>query len=212
MSKPIIHARSSAKKWGGVPEDYLVVHELMDSSKSAHASVAHRSVFHTAFGCYLVEKIVGMMITNSDHREVCVRDIAEQHCIEDMGFIPSLSHFLDHMDMQPWMAGTAKAVFAKARALGKDKELIESIKLRKPELRIVFTRDGKEYPVGPFKVVSQRKETLWVNSDNMLAWITDEPEPYNRVWVLSEWAKTFLPTVIDSNIPTWFDGFHIEPV
>ncbi len=30
MSKPYIHALSSAKKFGGKPEDYLEIHQLMD--------------------------------------------------------------------------------------------------------------------------------------------------------------------------------------
>lgn len=32
---PYIHAELSAKRFGGVPEDYLDIHELMDSSKAA---------------------------------------------------------------------------------------------------------------------------------------------------------------------------------
>jgi hypothetical protein len=27
MSKALVHARSSAKRWGGQPEDYLAIHE-----------------------------------------------------------------------------------------------------------------------------------------------------------------------------------------
>ena len=34
MSKPWIHALSSAKRFGGVPEDYIEIHNLMDSSKA----------------------------------------------------------------------------------------------------------------------------------------------------------------------------------
>lgn len=209
MSKPIVHARSSAKKWGGVPEDYMIVHELMDSSKAAHASVAHRSVFHTAFGCYIVEKIVGTMLTNSDGREICVRDIAEQHCIEDMGFIPSLSHFLDHVELQPWMAGTAKAVFARARASGKDKELVETMKLRKPEMRIVFVREGKDYPIGPFKAVSQDGESLRADGV-VVAFLVHRA--IDNVWRIADYARSFLPVPDQGTWITEAEGFRVEPV
>ena len=49
MSKAWVHAQSSAKRWGGKPEDYIDIHERMDSTKSAHAEVTHRCVFHSAF-------------------------------------------------------------------------------------------------------------------------------------------------------------------
>ena len=108
MSKALIHARSSARRWGGTSEDYIAIHEKIDSTKSAHAEVTHHCVFHSAFGIYLIEDIFGRTITNSDGREVFVRDIAEQHVLEDLGHIPSLSDWLREMPPQPWMAGARK--------------------------------------------------------------------------------------------------------
>ena len=108
MSKALIHARSSVKRWGGTPEDYLPIHEKMDSTKSAHAEVTHRCVLHSAFGIFIVEDVFGRTITNSDGKEVFVRDVAEQHVLEDLGFIPSLSDWLREMPAQPWMAGARK--------------------------------------------------------------------------------------------------------
>lgn len=108
MSKALVHARSSAKRWGGQPDDYLAIHEKMDSTKSAHAEVTHRCVFHSAFGIFVIESIFGRTLTNSDGREVFVRDVAEQHVLEDLGWIPSLSDWLREMPSQPWMAGAKK--------------------------------------------------------------------------------------------------------
>ena len=108
VSKALIHARSSARRWGGKPEDYLAIHEKIDSSKSAHAEVTHRCVFHSAFGIYVIEDIFGRTITNSEGKEVFVRDVAEQHVLEDLGWIPSLSDWLREMPSQPWMAGARK--------------------------------------------------------------------------------------------------------
>lgn len=105
MSKPHIHAQASVRRYGGCLEDYLPLHEKMDSTKIAHAEVSHRCVFHSAFGIYLIEEIFGRTLINSDGLEVCVRDIAEQHVLEDVGFIPSLSDWLHEMTVQPWMAG-----------------------------------------------------------------------------------------------------------
>ena len=103
--KPHIHAKNSAKKWGGAPEDYQSIHDTIDSSKSAHASVRHRLVLHSAFGIYLVERIHGVLLTNSDGAKVSVRDVAEDHVLEDLGTIPSLDDWLTELPIQQWMGG-----------------------------------------------------------------------------------------------------------
>ena len=103
--KPYLHAKSSAKRYGGEPSDYLPIHDFLDSSKSAHASVKHRAVLHSAFGIYLAERVFGHNIINSKGREVSVRDIAEQHVLEDLGTIPSLDDWLKGMPIESWMGG-----------------------------------------------------------------------------------------------------------
>ena len=47
MSKPWIHSLSSARRFGGKPEDYIEIHNLMDSSKAAMSSNAHRALTHS---------------------------------------------------------------------------------------------------------------------------------------------------------------------
>lgn len=106
--KPFIHAKSSAAKFGGKPEDYLPVHDLMDSSKAAVPDVRHRALFHSAFGIFMVEKMLGTTIKNSDGKQVSVRDIAEQHVMEDLGFIPTLETWLRNIKIEPWMNGAVK--------------------------------------------------------------------------------------------------------
>lgn len=106
--KPYLHAKSSARKFGGEASDYLAIHDFMDSSKSCHASVKHRAVLHSAFGIFIAERVFGHNITNSNGRAVSVRDIAEQHVIEDLGCIPSLDDWLNEMVLQAWMGGPSK--------------------------------------------------------------------------------------------------------
>ena len=110
MSKPLIHAMNSVKKWGGTPEDYLPIHDTMDSSKAHIADMRHRVVFHSSFGIYLTERIHGTYITNSDGKPVSVRDVAEQHVLEDLGFIPTLQDYMEDMKIKPWMTGMRKVV------------------------------------------------------------------------------------------------------
>lgn len=108
MSKPMVHAVSSVRKWGGLPEDYMPIHNLMDSSKGTIADSRHRALTHNTWFIGPdgpLEKIFGYEITNSDGRKVSVRDIGEQHVLEDFGnrFIPSAQDYLQEIEMKEWM-------------------------------------------------------------------------------------------------------------
>lgn len=103
MAHSFHHAVSSARKWGGTPEDYLPVHTWLDGSKLILADFRHRALRHHAEGCWLAEEIFGVTITNSAGRVVPVRLIAEQHIIEDLGRIPSFADWVRAIRPEPWM-------------------------------------------------------------------------------------------------------------
>lgn len=106
MAKPIFHAQSSARRFGGTPEDYLPIHDFMDSSKGAIADNRHRALTHNSwFLSHVLERVFGHVIVNSNGRQVSVREIGEQHVLEDFGlrFIPSAQDFLGEMEMKSWM-------------------------------------------------------------------------------------------------------------
>ena len=101
------HCHSSVAKWGGKPEDYQAIHDFIDSSKAAMPDVRHRAVYHHALGIFLVEKIFGPAIVNSSGRGVPVREVAERHIIEDLGFIPTVEDWLKCMPLTltKWAGG-----------------------------------------------------------------------------------------------------------
>jgi len=118
MAKPEIHAKSSAKRFGGTWEDYVEIHKLMDSSKGAIADNRHRVLTHNAwFISEILERIKFVnstpckpdgrfyTIVNSDGKEISVREIGEQHVLEDFGmrFIPSAQDYIQEMEMKSWM-------------------------------------------------------------------------------------------------------------
>jgi hypothetical protein len=103
--KPFEHAKNSAKKWGGTPEDYLPIHDFLDESKAHFPDMRHRAMLHNSFGIFLAERIYGHNLTNSAGKLVSVRDIAELHIIEDMGKIPSVQDYLTGMPFYPWLGG-----------------------------------------------------------------------------------------------------------
>jgi len=105
---PIYHAKINVKKWGGVLEDYLPIHNFLDQTKSAHADMRHRALLHNSLGPTIIESVFGQYITNTNGKVVPTRLIAERHIIEDLGFIPNVSDYLNEMKLTPWMMGAKK--------------------------------------------------------------------------------------------------------
>lgn len=117
MSKPYIHAVSSARKFGGKPEDYIEIHSFLDSSKGAIPSNLHRALTHHSWFLSTVlerikfnnshESVPGFFptIINSDKKHISVRDVGEQHLLEDFRgkFIPTAQDYLQEMEFKNWM-------------------------------------------------------------------------------------------------------------
>jgi len=104
MGTPFHHAQSSAKKFGGKPEDYQHIHDWFDASKEHIAHFTHRMLRHHSQGISECERTFGPTIKNSDGKLVPTRLIAEQHVKEDFGgFIPSFSDWCKAITPQRWM-------------------------------------------------------------------------------------------------------------
>lgn len=112
MSKPYIHAQSSAKRFGGQWEDYIEIHELMDSSKAVIADNRHRALTHNSwFIATIIPKVFGEVFARkSDGINVSSRDVAELHVLEDYRkrFIPAAADFLFRIPFEPWMQNGEK--------------------------------------------------------------------------------------------------------
>lgn len=144
MAKPLVHAESSARRYGGIPEDYIELHDFMDSSKASFPDNRHRALTHNAwFIGTVLERVFGHEIEltctqcngageipvldggmlprpsgiplpmqscnkcdcTGKHGRAHVRDIGEQHVLEDFGgkFIPTVSDYLEGMEFHEWM-------------------------------------------------------------------------------------------------------------
>jgi hypothetical protein len=108
-----MHARSAARKWGGIWEDYIEIEEFIDSSKQVIGDVRHRSMYHHTAGVWLCQKIFGRTIwvekkTVEGLIEIPVRLIAEQHILEDLGWLPSPADYIDGMPIKAWMSGSQR--------------------------------------------------------------------------------------------------------
>lgn len=93
--KPLDHAVNSVKRYGGNHMDYVEIHEFLDMTKAAHPDVRHRAILHHSMGPFIACRVFGAYVTNSEGRVCDVRQICEDHIIEDLGRIPTVSDYLD---------------------------------------------------------------------------------------------------------------------
>jgi len=106
MPKPHIHALQDVKNFGGVVDDYIEIHSLMDSGKGALADNRGRAWSHNAHFIYdVLPRIFGTTITNSDGKVVSVSQIGENHVLMDFRgkFIPTLQDWMEETPIRPWM-------------------------------------------------------------------------------------------------------------
>lgn len=87
--RPYQHAVSSAAAFGGRWQDYLAIHEFIDSTKVACCDSRHRMILHSVdFGAALTR----MLFPERDDIDLIVR----QHVFEDVGAARNLSDWLYH--------------------------------------------------------------------------------------------------------------------
>lgn len=89
------HSKLSVRKFGGQEADYYQIHKFIDSSKLFYFNSRHRLLLHNLWGIEITTKKFGDIITNSSKKEILIRDIAAEHCKEDLnGRVPSLQDWL----------------------------------------------------------------------------------------------------------------------
>lgn len=105
---PFAHAESSAKKWGGDPNDYIEIHNWLDETKQFTGDWTHRALRHHAAGIEWVIEKFGHYLSNINGKYIPIKMIAERHIQEDCGFIPTAQDWLKQIEPKPWMLRVAK--------------------------------------------------------------------------------------------------------
>ena len=99
MAHPYDHARSSAKKFGGDPEEYLEIHKWFDATKAWVGHSNHRMFRHHSEGIFEAEKLFGVWFQNSAGKKVYTRYVGEQHVREDcFGYVPSAKEWIQNIN------------------------------------------------------------------------------------------------------------------
>jgi hypothetical protein len=140
MAKPHIHALSSARKFGGKPEDYVDLHNWMDRSKEWFPDNRHRVFTHHTQGIFELARVFGDTRVNSDGKTYSVRDVGEQHVSEDFQgkYVPDVSDYLQEMNMLDWM-NNGKGY---PPSFKKVQELIDRKRAERPNVSESFFLDG----------------------------------------------------------------------
>jgi hypothetical protein len=113
MANPLIHSKSSVKRWGGNVDDYLPIHKLLDSPKETMNNNTSRALTHnTWFAYHVIPLIFGYNIENADGKSIDTVDIAMLHIAEDfrMKFVPTPQDYLRHIQVQAWMHNGVKVI------------------------------------------------------------------------------------------------------
>lgn len=132
MAHPYHHAVSSARQFGGVPEDYQAIHDWFDATKAMIPDQRHRALRHHSEGMFVCEQVFGTTINlstcakcgvhknehwteNGDEdqhifrpKQVPTRWVAEQHVREDLGRIPTAQDWLKNLPLEGWMTRSRK--------------------------------------------------------------------------------------------------------
>ncbi len=130
MANPLIHSKSSVKRWGGKVEDYIAIHELIDSPKATMNNNTSRALTHNTWFAYtIIPKIFGYNITNSSGRSVDTIDVAMLHISEDFRHkgIPTPQDYFENMVVQAWMSNGVKPI-PSVEAQKRSKELLDKIR------------------------------------------------------------------------------------
>lgn len=100
----ILHSKISVSRRKGEIEDYLPIHDFIDSTKELCSDNRHR-VLHTMWGIKrVIIPVFGRTLINSSGKEVNIKDLCEQdHILPDYRnrFIPTLSDFVDSLIFIP---------------------------------------------------------------------------------------------------------------
>lgn len=98
------HCMYSCERFGGEPDDYLPVHQLINSARSVLPDETSRCLLHHAWGIDLAVRCLGTTFCRgSDQRQISTRQVAEAHILHDLGTIPTMVEAVEAVPLAKWM-------------------------------------------------------------------------------------------------------------
>ena len=147
--KPLQHAQISQKNHGGKWQDYINVHNFLDSSKASCAHFKHRFLLHHAEGIEIGVKIWGQNLVNSEGKSIEIRQLLTEHLIEDVGKVVTVEDWA--RDLLPNREAKFNQFLERKRgqiennSMAGEKELFDAFKLSEETRAAV--RDFLHFPL-----------------------------------------------------------------
>ena len=135
--KPFDHAENSVKLFGGEYQDYIEIHKFFDTFRYSVSDPRHRMFLHNTTGVMICERVFGDFVENSDNKKIAVRDIAEQHIMEDLGQIPTPTEWLENINAKEWVKPFKAKLEKKWEKQNKSKEMTDK------EIEKLMSNDDK---------------------------------------------------------------------
>lgn len=170
--KPLQHAQISQKTHGGSWQDYIEVHNFLDSSKASCAHFKHRFFLHHIEGIELGIKIFGQNFVNSEGKSIVTRQLLTQHLIEDVGSLVTVEDWA--RDLLPKTNDPFYQFLAKKRnqiendEIAGEKELFDAFNLSEKDRAAV-----KEFLAFPLKN-SNHPAALLVSHNSFAVFLAEQ--------------------------------------
>lgn len=103
---PYDHARSSARRYGGICQDYNPLHAWFDATKSILCRFTHRALRHHIEGAREAVAVFGDDILNSDGVKISTMSLGLQHLEEDAPRVVKASEWLVGFAAPDWLPAT----------------------------------------------------------------------------------------------------------
>lgn len=122
MNDAWFHAQSAARKWGGDAKSYHELERFIDCSKEGSVGdVRHRALLHHTEGIGVCMEVFGPTLDiprTHGTLKVPVRQIAERHILEDIGWLPTHADWIRGLAINPWMSGAQRKMLPLSHILG----------------------------------------------------------------------------------------------
>jgi hypothetical protein len=98
------HCLQSCERFGGLPDDYLPLHQFINSARTVLPDEVSRCILHNAWGIDIAVRCIGATFRrSSDHVRLSTREVAESHVLRDLGTIPTMLETLHAVPLAKWM-------------------------------------------------------------------------------------------------------------
>lgn len=108
LDDTVMHARLSAKIYGGTYEEYMPLHEALNQVRDVWSDQTSQCILHNIWGVALLVRKFGPTMTLSTGKVLSTRLVLESHVVQDLGHIPTVAEAMADIKVRSWMYTKAR--------------------------------------------------------------------------------------------------------